>query len=95
MLCRLLENPIKYRVSQAEHVEREHLTVSGRYIYFQMKSTFLSEAALDEHKLSCAFARAEALAQVLIQPLILTLILIFIPISSTFALDQVLLIASI
>merc|ERR1719507_2104015 len=28
-----------------------------------MKSTFLSEAALDEHKLSCAFARAEALAQ--------------------------------
>ena len=93
MLCRLLENPIKYRVSQAEHVEREHLTVSGRYIYFQMKSTFLSEAALDEHKLSCAFARAEALAQVLI--LILTLILLFIPISSTFALDQVLLIASI
>ena len=93
MLCRLLENPIKYRVSQAEHVEREHLTVSGRYIYFQMKSTFLSEAALDEHKLSCTFARAEALAQVLI--LILTLILLFIPILSTFALDQVLLIASI
>ena len=56
-----------------------------------MKSTFLSAAALDEHKLSCAFVRAEALAQVLMQPSVLTLILLFISIASTFALDLVLL----
>ena len=31
------------------------------------KPTFLSASALDEHKLSCAFARAETLAQVLKQ----------------------------
>ena len=31
---------------------------------FQMKTNFLPADALDEHKLKCAFARAEALAQV-------------------------------
>ena len=31
---------------------------------FQMRTNFLPADALDEHKLKCAFARAEALAQV-------------------------------
>ena len=31
---------------------------------FQMKTNFLPADALDEHKLKCAFGRAEALAQV-------------------------------
>ena len=76
ILCRLLDNPITNQIGQAEHMERKDISVtvsfcwtivflSGKSKHFQMmKTTFLSASALDEHKLSCAFARAEALAQV-------------------------------
>ena len=64
MLCRLLENPIKYRVSQAEHVERERLMVSGLFAYFFWRRTNITGVTIfsDEvHLLVCGLlGRAQA-----------------------------------
>ena len=64
MLCRLLENPIKYWVSQAEHVEREHLTVSRLFASFFLEEKNITSVIIfsDEvHLLVCGrLGRAQA-----------------------------------